>query len=120
MDSNSIEKNSLIMYIIENSSLTKRQIQIIYNINKKEKRPQNITSGAFYREKGQCKNKIKKIYFSIIILILMDILKEEHIHTLISIADKILQLQNNYSEHHDNDVIPVINIIEELINKMLL
>ena len=54
-----------------------------------------------YYEKKQCKNKIKKIYFSIIILILMDILKDEHIHTLISIADKILQLENNYSEHHD-------------------
>ena len=120
MDSNSIEKNSLIMYIIENSSLTKRQIQIIYNINSKQKKPLHITSGAFYREKRQCKNKIKKIYFSIIILILMDVLKEEHIHTLISIADKILQLQNNYSEHHDNSIKPVINIIEELLNKMLL
>ena len=50
----------------------------------------------------------------------MDILKDEHIHTLISIADKILQLENNYSEHHDNNVIPVMKIIEELINKMLL
>src|ERR687889_544358 len=120
MDTNEIEKNSLLINIIENSLITKRQIQIIYNINNKEKRPQNITSGAFYREKRQCKNKIKKIYFSIIILILMDILKEEHIHTLISIADKILQLQNNYSEHHDSSLIPVINIIEEMINKMLL
>ena len=120
MDSNSIEKNSLFMNIIENSSLTKRQIQIIYNINNNQKKPLNITSGAFYREKRQCKNKIKKIYFSIIILILMDILKDEHIHTLISIADKILQLVNNYKEHHDNNVIPVMKIIEELINKMLL
>jgi hypothetical protein len=120
MDSNEIEKNSLLINIIENSILTKRQIQIIYNINKKEKRPQNITSGAFYREKGQCKNKIKKIYFSIIILILMDILKDEHIHTLISIADKIIQLQNNYNKNHNKDMESVINIIEEVINKMLL
>ena len=120
MDSYSIEKNSLLMNIIQNSTLTKRQIQIIYNINNKEKRPENITSGAFYREKRQCKNKLKKIYFSIIILNLMDILKDEHINTLISIADKILQLQNNYSKHHDNNVKPVINIIEELVNKMLL
>jgi len=119
MNSNGIEKNSLFMNIIENSSLTKRQIQIIYNISNKQKKPLNITSGAFYREKRQCKNKIKKIYFSIIILILMDILKDEHIHTLISIADKILQLVNN-KEHHDNNVIPVMKIIEELINKMLL
>ena len=111
---------SLLINIIENSIFTKRQIQIIYNINNKQKKPLNITSGAFYREKRQCKNKIKKIYFSIIILILMDILKDEHIHTLISIADKILQLVNNYSEHHDNNVIPVMKIIEELINKMLL
>ena len=120
MNSNGIEKNSLFMNIIENSSLTKRQIQIIYNISNKQKKPLNITSGAFYREKRQCKNKIKKIYFSIIILILMDILKDEHIHTLISIADKILQLVNNYKEHHDNNVIPVMKIIEDLINKMLL
>lgn len=120
MDSNSIEKNSLFISIIENSSLTKRQIQIIYNINNKEKRPQNITSGAFYREKRQCKNKLKKIYFSIIVLILLDILKDEHIQTLISIAGKILQLQNNHTEHHGINVNPVIKIIDELINKMLL
>jgi|ERR687889_2768769 hypothetical protein len=120
MDTNEIEKNSLLINIIENSIFTKRQIQIIYNINKKEKRPQNITSGAFYREKGQCKNKIKKIYFSIIILILMDILKEEHVHTLISIANKIMQLQNSNNKHHNQDMESVINIIEEVINKMLL
>ena len=63
MDSNSIEKNSLFMNIIENSSLTKRQIEIIYNINNKQKKPLNITSGAFYREKRQCKNKIKENLF---------------------------------------------------------
>ena len=120
MDSNSIEKNSLYLKIIENSSLTKRQIQIIFNINNNQKKPLNITSGAFYREKRQCKNKIKKIYFSIILLMLMDILKDEHINTLTSVANKILQLQNNYVEHHDNKTIPVIKIIDELINKMLL
>jgi hypothetical protein len=50
----------------------------------------------------------------------MDILKEDQIHTLISIADKIIQLQNNIGKNHNSDIKPVINIIDQLIDKILL
>ncbi len=61
MNNNKIENNLLLLKIIENSAFTERQIQIIYNIYNREERLKEITSGAYYREVKQCKNKIRKI-----------------------------------------------------------
>ena len=61
------ENNLLISKIIENSLFTNRQIQIIYNIYNNKKRTDNITSGAYYREVKQCRDKIRKLYYTFIL-----------------------------------------------------
>ncbi len=85
-----ISKNSLLLEkIIEKSTFTNRQIQIIYNIQNKEGRLEEISSGAYYREVKQCKNKLRKLFYSIVLLNLMEILDKEQLITLTSIVDKL-------------------------------
>ena len=120
MDNNKIENNVLLLKIIENSGFTKRQIQIIYNIYNREDRLKEITSGAYYREVKQCKNKIRKLYYSFILLNLLDIFNNEQLLTMNSVIDKLFKLQNNHDKYHENNIKAVINIIDQLLDKMLL
>jgi hypothetical protein len=119
MSNNNNINNLLLNKIIENSTFTIRQIQIIYKIYNREKRLKDISSGAYYREVKQCKDKIRKIYYSIIILNLIGIVNNEQLTTINSIVNKLDMLKGNHNVHHDNDANAVINVIEKLLDKIM-
>ena len=121
MDINKIGRNLLLSKIIANSTFTERQIQIIYKVYNKEKKPADISAGAYYRQIKQCKDKIRKIHYSFIILSLVGLLDNESIIALKSIVQKVNSLDNNISEiNHGKDIDNVINIINLIINKISL
>lgn len=115
MDNNNIINNLILEKFIENSSFTKRQIQIIYNIHNREERLKDISSGAYYREVKQCKAKIRKLYYSIIALNLMGILNSEQLTALNSVVRQLDVLKDNHNKHHNKSAEPVIDIIEKLL-----
>lgn len=121
MSNNNIQKNLLFSKIIEKSTFTNRQIQIIHNIHNKESRPKEISSGAYYREVKQCKAKIRRLYYSLILLGLMDIINNEQLITLNLAVERLYKLKdNNQDIHHDISLKPVIDIIERMLDKMIL
>jgi hypothetical protein len=120
MSNENVINNSLLLEIIENSNFTNRQIQIIYKIYNNEERLKEISSGAYYREVKQCKDKIRKFYYSIILLRLLNILNEEKLLVLNSIVDKLYTLENNHDKYHNNNLKSVINIIEQVLDRILL
>lgn len=119
IDSNNVN-NLLLNKFIENSSFTKRQIQIIYKVYNREERLKDISSGAYYREVKQCKDKIRKLYYSLILLNLIGVLNSEQLTTLNSIISKLDMLKGNHNIHHSNAAEPVIRVIEKLLDKMIL
>ena len=120
MSNNNNIDNLLLNKFIENSSFTKRQIQIIYKIYNREERLKDISSGAYYREVKQCKDKIRKLYYSILILNLIGVINIEQLTTLNSLIHKLDKLKDNHIIHHNNTTEPVIHIIEKLLDKMIL
>ena len=62
--------------LVKNSMLTPRQVSIIYKKLDKGKSPINISSGAYYRQVKQCKDKVRQIIYSIILLRLMGVLDD--------------------------------------------
>jgi hypothetical protein len=120
MSNSNIQNNLLLMKIIENSTFTGRQIQIIYKIYNKEERLKDISSGAYYREVKQCKIKLRKFYYSILLLNLIGIINSEQLITINSIINKLSLIKNNHDKYHDKNIEPVINIIEQLLDKLLL
>jgi hypothetical protein len=120
MSNENVINNLLLLEIIENSIFTKRQIQIIYKIFNNEERLKEISSGAYYREVKQCKNKIRKLYYSIILLRLLNILDEEKLVVLNAIVDKLYALENHHDIYHKNNQKSVINIVEQVLDRILL
>jgi len=120
MVNNNIQKNLLFLKIIEKSTFTSRQIQIIHNIYIRENRPKGISSGAYYREVKQCKAKIRRLYYSIVLLGLMDIINNEQLITLNMAVERLYKLKDNSQDtHHDVSVNSVIDIIEQMLDKMI-
>jgi hypothetical protein len=120
MSNNNIQKSLLFLKIIEKSTFTNRQIQIIYNIHNKESKPKGITSGAYYREVKQCKAKIRRLYYSLILLGLMGIINNEQLIMLNLAIERLYKLKdNNQDIHHDVSINPVIDIIEQMLDRMI-
>jgi hypothetical protein len=60
--------NDLLLTLIENSVLTRRQLSIINRRLKKSGPPKNISTGAYYRQVKQCRKRIKEVIYTIILL----------------------------------------------------
>jgi hypothetical protein len=50
----------------------------------------------------------------------MNILNEEKSLVLNSIVDKLYTLENNHDKYHNNNLKSVINIIEQVLDRILL
>ena len=60
--------NDLLLTLIENSVLTRRQLSIINRRLRKSGPPKNISTGAYYRQVKQCRKRIKEVIYTIILL----------------------------------------------------
>ncbi len=119
MKNNEDINNILFFKLIENSIFTKRQTEIIINIRNNNKRVSEISSGAYYREVKQSKTKLKKLYYSILLLHLLGVIDNDKLSTLNAIVNKLKLIEFNHNNHHVNDILRIAEVIEDMINKMI-
>ena len=60
--------------IVKRSLFTHKQFSIIYNIHHDKHNHKNISSGAYFRQVKQCKEKIIRLHYSILLLEILGIL----------------------------------------------
>jgi hypothetical protein len=119
-----LNSNTLYGQIVANSIFTPRQIAIILNQLKGSGTPENISSGAYYRQVKQCKTKINSLLYSMILLQSMGIIKNDASVTLSKLAEQLsvifsidkgsdIVLRNN-----EEDVMHVINEVIKRISMM--
>lgn len=112
--------NALYTRLIANSIFTPRQISIILNQLKGYSKPENISSGAYYRQVKQCKEKVRSLLFSIVLLQSIGIMKTDSSVMLSKLAE---QLSVIFSLDDSSDVVPKINqedvmyVINEVIKR---
>ena len=111
--------NLFLSKLVEKSLFTSRQIQIIYNFKNKEKRLKEISSGAYYREVSQSKIKLRKLFYSILLLNMINAINNDQVIALNSLLAKLRILENNHIKYHDKELNRVINVIEDVINKII-
>jgi hypothetical protein len=111
--------NLFLSKLIERSLFTNRQIQIIYNFKNKEKRPKEISSGAYYREIKQSKTKLRKLFYTILLLNLINVINDVQMNALNSMLNKLRMLEENKAKYHDREINSVINVIEDLISRII-
>ena len=111
--------NGLLKHIIENSLFTERQFYIILKVKEKQKVLDGITSGAYYRQIRQCKDKIFGLLYSIMLLRIINIVDEQAFHTIEELSDRLARIINRSDDlTRDIDINTVISKMDLLFSDL--
>ena len=120
MESSNMNFTVLLNHFIENSILTKKQTSIIYNKMLKAKPLNNMTSGAYYRQLRQCRDKTRRVVYTLLLLRLLNCVDIQAFSVLDQVNNQLNVISNKQNEVIDatslNDVISLIdNVIRMLV-----
>jgi hypothetical protein len=120
MESSNMNFTVLLNHFIANSIITKKQTSIIYNKMVKAKPMDNITSGAYYRQLRQCRDKTRKVVYTLLLLRLLNAVDIQAFPVLDQVNNQLNVISNKQTEVIDatslNDVISLIdNVIRKLV-----
>jgi hypothetical protein len=115
--------NALYVYIIANSLFTPRQLSIILKQLDGGGKPENISSGAYYRQVKQCRKKVISVLYSMILLQSLGIVQSEVLTALSKLAEQLAVIFDSKSSDamsglNIDDVISVINEVIKRISKL--
>lgn len=121
MENHNLNYTSIFNHFIENSIFTKKQTSIIYNKILHEKRAGNISAGAYYRQLGQCRNKVKMTLYTLLLLRLLNVVDVETFAILNQLNDQLNVILNKPSDEIDNSTLSnVISLMDNVIRKLVL
>jgi len=114
-DINSSNFPNVLNEIIKKSLFTPRQIEIILKYKDLSDAEFTITKGAYYRQVSQSREKLARLYYSFIVLRVLDILLADDI-------DVISRLTEQVSVIKDGDVFPerereILSVIERVVKQ---
>jgi hypothetical protein len=116
------QSNSYNVYthIIVNSLFTKKQIDIISKRLNNAERPKNMTSGAYYRQIKQCREKVRRLLYSLLLLRSLSLIDNQTFLAIERISEQLSVIFGNKSSDisqifHSRSV---IYTIDELIKRM--
>jgi hypothetical protein len=116
------QSNSYDIYshIIENSLFTNRQIDIICKKLKNIDRPTNMTAGAYYRQIKQCKKKVTRLLYSLLLLRSLNMVDTQTLFAIERLSEQLTVIFSNKSSdisqsYQSNSV---TFAIDELIKRM--
>ena len=112
--------NDLLEHIVKNSLFTERQLYIISKVKEKQKLLDGISSGAYYRQVRQCKNKIFGVVYSMMLLKIINILDEQAFNTINELSDRLAKIisQSDSDLIRDIDITTVISKMDQLISSL--
>jgi len=117
MEQDNYDFNSFYRYINVNSLFTARQIDIISRRLEQGGTIENISSGAYYRQVKQCRTKIIRLLYSIILLKCIGALDHETFLVIEKIASQIeVILAQSTSDNSRAE--SVISVIDQLVKRM--
>jgi hypothetical protein len=121
MEKNSLSYSVILNHFIVNSIFTEKQTSIIYNKVLKSKPSKNMTSGAYYRQLGQCRMKTRKAVYTLILLRLLNVVDRETLSTLDQLNNQLNVMLNRSSDEIDATTLDnVISLIDNVISKLVL
>ena len=105
---------------IKKSLFTERQISIIYKKLTEHARVDDISSGAYYRQIKQCRDKINGIIYSILLLRLIGAIDSKTLTVIERVGKQLSDVLSNADSdiNHDLNTNDVISVIHKLIDTM--
>ncbi len=121
MENSNIDYTSILNHFIANSILTEKQTSIIYNKITKSKPSRRMTSGAYYRQLGQCRTKIRKIIYTLLLLRLFSVLDVGTFSVLDQLNNQLnVMLSKNSDEIDVSTLSNITSLIDDVIVKLVL
>ena len=114
-DINSSNFPNILNEIIEKSLFTPRQIEIILKYKDLSDSEFTITKGAYYRQVSQSREKLTRLYYTFIVLRVLDILLADDIDVISRLTEQVSVIKNG-------DVFPereyeILNVIERVVKQ---
>jgi len=112
--------NNIYAYIVANSLFTPRQLTIISKKLQGGGRPQSISSGAYYRQVKQCRDKVNAVLYSMILLQSTGVVQQETTGALGKIAEQLGVIFASESSDVAGrlNVNDVTSVIDQLVKRM--
>ncbi|SRR5581483_2246249 len=113
--------NNLYAHIVANSLFTPRQLSIISKRLQGTGRAENISSGAYYRQVRQCREKVAAVLYSMILLQSTGIMQPDAMMTLNRLADQlgvIFASESSDISSSEQRVNDVMSVIDQLVKRM--
>lgn len=121
MENDNLNYTSIFNHFIENSIFTKKQTSIIYYKVLHEKPARNVSAGAYYRQLGQCRNKVKRTVYTLLLLRLLNVVDVETFAILNQLNDQLNVILNKPSDEIDKSTLSnVISLMDNVIRKLVL
>lgn len=121
MENSKLDYTYILSHFIVNSILTKKQTSIIYNKITKSKPSKNMTSGAYYRQLGQCRRKVRKIVYTLLVLRLFSVLDTGTFSVLDQLNNQLNVMLNKRGDEIDTSMLNnVTSLIDDVITKLVL
>lgn len=121
MENSNLNYTSILNHFVVNSILTEKQTSIIYNKIMKSKPSKKMTSGAYYRQLGQCRTKIRRIVYTLLLLRLFSVLDVGTFSVLDQLNDQLNVMLNKRSDEIDTTTLSnVISLVDDVIAKLVL
>lgn len=121
MEKSNLNYISILNHFIANSILTEKQASIIYNKVMKTKPSKKMSSGAYYRQLAQCRVKIRKIVYSLLLLRLLSVLDTGTFSVLDQLNNQLNVMWNKRSDEIDTTTMNnVTTLIDDVITKLVL
>jgi len=112
--------NDLYAYLIENSLFTPRQLSIISKKLQGGGRAPNISSGAYYRQVKQCRDKVNAVLYSMILLQSTGIVQPEALSAIGRLAEQLGVIFSTEGSDVAGrlSVADVMSVIEQLVKRI--
>ena len=112
--------NNLYAYLVANSLFTPRQLSIISKKLQGGGRAQNISSGAYYRQVKQCRDKVNAVLYSMILLQSTGVVQPEALSALGRLAEQlgVIFASEGSDVASRLSVGDVISVIDQLVKRM--
>ena len=127
MSSPELNYNQCLRFLIENSILTSRQVSIISKRIRNDHSPDYRTAGSYYRQVKQCKVKIKRIIYTIILLRILNVMDDNinsSLEQIVTRLDELVKLTDDHRDishitYQESDLLSMLSMLNDVIIKLI-
>lgn len=114
------KSNAILGQLVANSLFTPRQLAIISKRLQGRGRAPNISSGAYYRQVKQCRDKVAGVVYSVLLLQSTGVLQPESLSALGRLADQLGVILSSEGGDiiDDSRMADVISVMDTLVKRM--